>query len=369
MDICEKCFESTSISNHIINKGTKLNTAVKCIECKNNSSYRLNEFILKRDVQSIIRSFYEHEWDHGLVGSAGMIAREEGDDIGLFLPGLMTLKDICYDLFKIDCDDKFYELLKDYDTDGESEFDQLPDEETWLNMGCRWEGSDDIGLEWGKFCENVKHGARFFDHQHYDRTKELSKLNKTFETLTTDTSTKLFRARKVESEAHIIDINNNPSKELGKAPKKLAGLNRFSPQGISYVYLAKEKETACKEIRLDLHESYAIAEFEIQNLKLIDFRIKNLESIRQDPFSEKHTAELRCSIRYIEDFIWKISQPVNDDEKYLDYIPTQIVSEYIWSLNYDGFIYDSSLCDGENYLLFDETYEFINHEVIDKLEK
>lgn len=367
MDICENCFDSQIINQHIRKQGHQLNHVLQCSVCGNNSLYRYEGFKLALEVQNVIRRFYEHEWSHGLVASATMMAREEEDDISLYLPGLMTLKDICYELFNIDCDDKFYELLRDIETDGESEFDQDPDEETWLDMGCKWDGSNDMALRWEEFCENVKYGARFFDHEHYNRTQELSKLNKTFETLTINTSAKLFRARKIESEANITAIHRNPSRELGKAPKKLAGLNRFSPQGISYIYLANNKETACKEIRLDAHESYAVAEFEVQNLKLIDLRMKNLELIRQNPFSEKHTAELRCSIKYIEDFILKISQPVNEDEKYLDYIPTQIVSEYIWSLNYDGFIYDSSLSDGENYLLFDETYQFVNYEIINSI--
>lgn len=35
----------------------------------------------------------------------------------------------------------------------------------------------------------------------------------------------------------------------------------------------------------------------------------------------------------------------------LNDVSTQIVSEYIWSLGYDGFIFDSSLCSGTNYVL------------------
>ncbi|QFR49789.1 RES family NAD+ phosphorylase [Sulfurimonas lithotrophica] len=364
MDICEQCFESNSVSNHIISTGKKLKTPVKCSECGNYTLYRLNDIKLKNDVQKIIRSFYEHEWEHGLVGSAGMIAKEEGDDIGLYLPGLMTLKDICYMLFEIDCDERFYELLKDYDTDGESEFDQSPDEESWLDMGCKWEGSDNIGLEWEKFCENVKHKARFFDHSGYSRISELSKLNKTFETLSIETNKTLYRARKITSEIVLQLIEKNAAKELGKAPFHLAGLNRFSPNGIPYVYLSEEKETAMLEIRLQEGEECAIGEFQTSTLNLVDLRNENLEQIRQNPFSEKHTPELICSYNYIQGFVFNISKPIKDSDKHLDYIPTQIVSEYIWSLGYDGFIFDSSLCDGDNYVLFDEKYTYYDYEVL-----
>lgn len=363
MDICEECFESVSISNHIINIGEKLKEPTKCSKCENNSLYRLNDTKLKSDVQKIIRSFYEHEWEHGLVGSAGMIAREEDDDIGLYLPELKSLNDICYDFFQIDSDDKFYELLKDYKTDGESEFDQDPDEKTWLNMGCKWDGSNDIRLEWKKFCENVKHKARFFDHTGYSRTEELSKLKNTFSTLSIDESNIIYRARKIESVKNMIDIKKDSRKELGKAPIEIAGLNRFSPNGISYIYLSSEKETAVKEIRVKGKDNFAIGKFQINGLRLVDLRENTLEEIRRNPFSEKFTSELICSIKYIQDFVKDISKPVGEEDKHLDYIPTQIVSEYIWSLGYDGFIFDSSLCDESNYVLFDEKYKYESYEM------
>lgn len=363
MDICENCLNSAIIRKHIMQSGRKLPKHSICLACGKDSYYRYEAIVLKGEIQSIISKFYEHEWEHGLVASAGMMARSDGDDISLYLPGLMSLKDICYELFEIDCDDKFYELLKDYDTDGESEFDQDPDEETWLNMRCKWEGSSDIQLEWNKFCDNVKHKARFFDHTGYSRTKELSKLKNTFSTLSIYENNITYRARKIESSKNMIEIKKDPRKELGKAPVKLAGLNRFSPNGISYIYLSSKKATAIKEIRVKDKDNFAIGEFQINDLKLVDLREDTIKEIIQNPFSEKYTSEFICSIKYIQDFVKDISKPVSEEDKYLDYIPTQIVSEYIWSLGYDGFIFDSSLCDESNYVLFDEKYNYESFEI------
>jgi hypothetical protein len=54
-----------------------------------------------------------------------------------------------------------------------------------------------------------------------------------------------------------------------------------------------------------------------------------------------------------------ISIPINEDNQLLDYIPTQIMSEYIWSKGYDGFLFDSSVnINGTNIVLFEEKYQF-----------
>lgn len=364
MDICEECFNSEIIANHIKHEGELLSEYQECDSCSNESLYRMNEFSLQDSVQNIIRRFYEHEWQHGLVGSAEMMARPEGDDISLFLPGLKSLKEICFELFQIDYDEeKFFELLRDYETDGESEFDQDPDEETWLNIGCDWDGTDDILLDWDTFCHNVKHLARFFDHEGYNRTDELKKLRNTFSTLLKRQSSVLFRARKIDRPETVSEIENNPDKELGMAPPKLAGHNRFSPNGISYVYLSGDKQTALREIRINGNDAYGVGRFQIENLNLVDLRKETMKSILSNPFSEQYTSELICSSKYINNFIRDITTEVHEDDKFLDYIPTQIVSEYIWSLGYDGFIFDSSLCDGDNYVLFRDNYTFLDHEL------
>lgn len=363
MNVCEDCFNSDVISEHIKKQGRRLSQPIQCSICENDSLFRYENYVLRSELQAIIKRFYEHEWEHGLVASASMMARQEGDDISLYLPGLKTLKEVCYELFEIDCDDKFYKFLHGYETNGESEFHQDPDEKTWLNMGCKWEGSDDIRLSWSEFCNNVKYKARFFDHTEYSRTEELSKLKKTFETLLVYESIILYRARKIESEEILEKIKAYPENELGKAPERDAGLNRFSPNGIAYVYLSTEKETAIKEIRLNQGELYAIGMFQIDNLRLVDLRYATLGSIKKDPFSDKFTSELICSAKYIQEFIRDISKPIKDKDKYLDYIPTQIVSEYIWSLGYDGFIFDSSLCHGNNYVLFDKNYRYLSYKI------
>lgn len=367
MDVCEECFESDSIEKYIKENGDNLNIPMKCNSCENISEYRISEGLLNNRVQSIINEHFVHENTHGLIGSAMMMAKDEDDDIDDFLTiKRYSLKDICWELFDLDTteeNERFYELLRDYETDGFSEFDDNPCDELWLNIGCDWDGSNRVILDWSVFCKNVKHSARFFDHDGYNRTNALSRLKSTFKTLSIVISNKLYRARKVNTEQEYLSILKNPSIELGIAPVKLAKHNRFSPIGISYVYLSSDDETILKEIKCNVGDRIAVGTFDISELSLVDLRKNNLQSIAKNTFHEQCTAELLCSFKTIRSFIKDISNEVIDDGLKLDYIPTQLVSEYIWSLDYDGFIFDSSHCCGDNYVLFTDSYTYNSFEI------
>ena len=362
--ICENCFTSVSVAAYIQTKGEKSSLPFHCNTCKNQSSYKLEKFLLKEKIQSIILKIYEHEYVHGLVGSASMMM-EKGDNIEMFLPMAKSLSDICADLFDIDYDEeRFYNLLEQKHKDDSDYFNEK-DDEVWINIGCNWTDEARILLNWQEFSQNVKHKARFFDHSNYSRTNALDTLKPVFLILKREITVSLYRARECSNENALAKIMSDPCLELGRAPVEFAGYNRFSPAGISYIYLANNKGTALKEIRLKDKAKGVIGNFEIKGLELVDLRKKTLESIMKDPFSDNFTAEFFCSIKILKDFISDITKEVREDDKYIDYVPTQILSEYIWSLGYEGFIFDSSLSDGDNYVLFeDDKLNFIDYEIL-----
>jgi len=362
--ICENCFESVSVSAYIQTKGKKYSVPFHCNECENESFYKLEKFLLKEKIQSIILTLYDHEYQHGLVGSASMMM-ETGDNIEMFLPMTKSLSDICLDLFDMDYEEeRFYNLLEQKHKDDCDYFNEK-DDEVWINMGCNWTDEDRILLNWQEFSQNVKHKARFFDHSSYSRTNELDTLKSVFLILKREITVHLYRARECSNENTLAKIKSNPRLELGRSPVEFAGYNRFSPAGISYIYLANNKDTALREIRLKDEVKGAIGNFEIKGLELVDLRKETLESIIKNPFSDNFTAEFFCSIEILKNFISDITEEVHEDDKYIDYVPTQILSEYIWSLGYEGFIFDSSLCDGDNYVLFeDDKLNYIDYEIL-----
>ena len=68
--------------------------------------------------------------------------------------------------------------------------------------------------------------------------------------------------------------------------------------------------------------------------------------------------------KFILEFLEDISKPIEEKDKLLDYVPTQIMAEYIWHLGYDGFLYDSSQnSNGTNLLIFGNNYKYLNYEI------
>lgn len=368
MYVCENCFSSDLVSDYITTKGHRLRADFICKSCGKRSTYRLDKYDFKDKIQSIIREHFEHENRHGLIQSAKSYAKPDKDPISAFLTAkLYNLRDISYELFEIDDEQAFYDLLIDSTSDYyDTEFNCDSYEENWINTGRDWDGSSRIELNWNKFCENVKNKTGHFNLSSYDTIVELSKIRRTFDTLANNFSKTLYRARKANDDKKLKTIIDYHKKELGIATPEKAGHNRFSPKGIPYVYLSEDYETTIKEIKKEENcNRFVVGEFSIINLKLVDLRKENVENIRKDIFHEKCTAQILCSAKTILNFLADITKEVKKEDNHLEYIPTQIVSKYICSLGYDGFIFDSSLCNGTNYVLFKDTYEYIDYKIIE----
>jgi len=176
---------------------------------------------------------------------------------------------------------------------------------------------------------------------------------------------KIYRARKINSLEEEVRIKSNPSCELGKVPIKFAQNNRFSPVGISYGYFALDETTAIKEIRAKSGDKIAIEKFEITNkLKLIDFRLQSMKK-KVNIFNDDLDISLYCQQQFIQEFLQDISKPIEDADQQLEYIPTQIMAEYIWHLDIDGFLFDSSQNDnGVNLVIFENEYKYIKFKEI-----
>lgn len=147
--------------------------------------------------------------------------------------------------------------------------------------------------------------------------------------------------------------------ELGPPPEEIAQANRLSPAGITMFYGALEEETAIIEV-LDINKpDYFITTGRFSNLKalrLIDFTQLNWISIFDEANEKKRETYVLLS-QFLEDLTKPIS---NDGSQHIEYIPTQVVTEYLKSsfnseLNQEihGLIFPSTKRKGhENVVLF-----------------
>ncbi|MCS6128521.1 RES family NAD+ phosphorylase [Shewanella oncorhynchi] len=129
-----------------------------------------------------------------------------------------------------------------------------------------------------------------------------------------------------------------------------ASEGRANPKGIPYLYVASDKETAMSEIRPWLGSVISIARFtNIQELRIIDFSKHHNERLPCYLCEPDDAKKIEAVWTYIDN---AFSQPVTNNDQKSDYVPTQIIAEFIRSLGYDGIAFKSSLSKGHNLALF-----------------
>lgn len=335
----------------------------KCIDKLAVETFIIKKDILIKKLKKVIENLYEHDDEHGFYGSASSNYWIEGVDCPCSIAGLNSTDEICGSIFGED-GEKITKLLENH-----YEFHECP----WLCRCFDNKEGNRFG-KWSIFTENVKHKARYFDHKEFKVREYLNKFIPFFKIVqTSNYILEVFRARTIDSERTKQDIQKDPQKELGKVPLdklKYAKNNRFSPVGISYGYYSFDEQTILSEVRANISNEVAIGKFQLNgNFKILDFRNKSLSKYK-NPFNTEFDIDIYCGEEFILDFLFDISKPINENDTTLEYVPTQILSEYIWSLDYHGFIFDSSQNKGgENLVLFGDNPKYINHKFVKIIEK
>ncbi len=144
--------------------------------------------------------------------------------------------------------------------------------------------------------------------------------------------------------------------ERMKPLKNVATEGRVNPKGISYIYLATDKETAMSEVRPWIGSEVSVAMFEvIKDLVVIDCSINT----HKNPcFFDLNKGFYEPDDEDKEDAVWShidkaFSEPVVSNENESHYVPTQIIAELFKRNGYGGVAYKSMLGEGLNICLFD----------------
>jgi hypothetical protein len=133
--------------------------------------------------------------------------------------------------------------------------------------------------------------------------------------------------------------------------KNSASEGRANPKGIPYLYVATDKETAMSEVRPSLGTILSVGEFTpSRELKIIDFSVHQ-ENNKMALYLKEPCEEKRVEAVWA-DMDKAFSVPISNTNFTSDYVPTQIIAEFIKSLDYDGIAYKSSLGRGKNIALF-----------------
>lgn len=233
--------------------------------------------------------------------------------------------------------------------------------------------SDDGDLEqniyedkWEQFIAGIRHSHRFFN------PNAKSFLDSVFSMLSAEggelklevvrtigKGQMLFRARTAQTFDAAKKIEDSPHTELGPTPKDKASSQRMTPNGISALYCALERETCLSEIR-SITGDNVVSGAMTPTTQLVLLDLTKLELV-EPPKLTFLDAGYRDSLHlktFLRSLVKKMSKPKsrNDD---LSYLSSQVVFEYLrlqFGKQVDGLVFPSVQTGevGTNVVLFPE---------------
>ncbi|MFC1924048.1 RES family NAD+ phosphorylase [Chloroflexota bacterium] len=179
-----------------------------------------------------------------------------------------------------------------------------------------------------------------------NRTKKLSKGNYLWRSQVGHR----WKSVDIDEEGHVDEELYPLPPERMKPLPNMSVEGRANPKGISYLYLATDKETAMAEVRPWLSSLISVGQFRtMQDLIVIDCSTNNKNISFH--FNEPSPEERKLAVW--SDIDRAFSMPINPADNTADYISTQIIAELFKNDGADGIIYRSALGDGSNVVLFD----------------
>jgi hypothetical protein len=232
-------------------------------------------------------------------------------------------------------DSRFYDEALNYESKADAQ-KRLEWDERWYE--------NRFDFRWYDFCWTVQYERRFFETKkllddlfgkpsEYDRgtVKPVNFLK---------SGTKVYRARLLDNILTRDLLDSNPAGELGAPPKEKTPPGRMNVEFIPAFYAAFCEETAVAEIRPGIGDQVAVGEFAVRkDLRVFDFTAFSRAQAQDLNEANKHTRY--AFITQMQD---EISKPISPFAKQREYIPTQIIAEYLREyFECDAVIYKSAM--------------------------
>ncbi len=218
-----------------------------------------------------------------------------------------------------------------------------------------------LKFSWERFCEMVKHQRRYFFLHEEKKKKQWPNNDELYSPaeilraifsfaeragafVPLSASTALYRARWQDKGKHYVTAGT-----LGPPPVDHAiKTNRMSPPGVVMTYAAEDRDTALAETA-DAPGTYAVGKF-VNDRELLILDLTRLPEV-PSVFAElpDTMGDPRPQLGFLHSISRDISRPIaRDDRVHVEYVPTQIVTEYVRTAvkigkrKIDGIRYNSS---------------------------
>lgn len=342
MMLCSSCIGLSSLKQWVSRKGTLGQCSYQLSHNKNNPRKVISVDQLAFKVNKMFRLKYTLWEDLGNY--------EDFDPLESSLLAFLDLDsdlviNLMNSLVALDRNQGFYNQSHNYVLIEVQEERKRQAFEDYQEFKEWWE--ERIEFKWSKFCEHVKYRNRYFNTQ--TLLEELFGSSEKYKQMqfspikTIKKGQVIYRARKITEEKDKKKILINPSQEMSAPPKDKAVAGRMNPEYIAVFYGAFSKKVAIAEIQPYLNEEVAVARFTVTRaLRLFDFTAYN--QIADDDSTDDDDPSRPSRAETIQKIGAEISKPVSLHAKKLEYLPTQIVAEYLKEqYKVDGLIYYSSL--------------------------
>lgn len=358
---CEDCFKHKAIKKFIRSHSSIFG---KCEYCGSSDIALISLRTLGEYISLCLEKAYEHIDD----GTGAMYDSEDkmyldsdGKEVTVY-----SVREILRDEEDVFSDDTNSDLLTDdlfskllsYEEQKDGVFNPFCDVDTQcfvIKDNLYGLEATQVYWDWELFKYIVKHYNRFFEVDGFEiRNKCLDKINTYLYNFIVDIDIDMVFYRAREQDDSIKDITGiDPYKEMGPAPYNKAKTNRMSPAGISYLYVAEDKNTAFSECRLNGKRA-VVAEFKLKkSLRIIDFSRRVFYMVKSI-FEKDYDHDERWISLFLKNFVEEITMPVDDDvqDHSCDYAATQVIAEYLKNKHYDGICFQSSVGEGKSYVFF-----------------
>jgi hypothetical protein len=240
------------------------------------------------------------------------------------------------------------------------------------NMDRHYFGDDGLleenlyEVEWEKFIMDIRHSHRFFNPNAkrfldsiFAFLSEGSDVLKPECVRVITKGVPLYRARSGATYEDVQKIAGAPASQLGPTPKDRASNQRMTPNGISALYCALERETCLSEIRSITGDNVvSVAMTPINQLKLLD--LTKLELVEPPALTllDKGYRKALHLRTFVSSLVKKMSKPKSPNDE-LSYLSTQVVFEYLrlrFGSQVNGLVFPSVQTGekGTNVVLFPE---------------
>ena len=138
-------------------------------------------------------------------------------------------------------------------------------------------------------------------------------------------------------------------KESLPPPPSASVAGRANPEGIRYTYLCEDETTPVYEVRPTIDQIVSVAKFKTnKRLKIYDINY-SMEQFELPPLFSTISE--------------KFSVPYNGNPS--EYLPTQYLTEFIRTMEFDGIRFNSSLHEnGKNVVLFNMDYRVVSSKLV-----